>query len=38
VERGHPRLRELLLRKLAWDPHQRFRSDWLDHHRELLGL
>ena len=37
VERGHPRLRALLGEKLAWDPLERFTSDWYRHHRRLLG-
>jgi hypothetical protein len=37
VERGHPRLRALLADKLAWDPLERFTSDWYRHHRGLLG-
>jgi hypothetical protein len=37
VERGHPRLVELLDDKLAWDPDERFTSDWYRHHRSLLG-
>jgi hypothetical protein len=38
VERGHPRLRSFLEEKLAWDPLERFTSDWYRHHRSLLGL
>jgi len=37
VERGHPGLRALLASKRAWDPSERFTSDWYRHHRDLLG-
>jgi FAD/FMN-containing dehydrogenase len=36
AERGHPNMRSFLEEKLAWDPGERFTSDWYRHHRALL--
>jgi FAD/FMN-containing dehydrogenase len=37
VERCHPRIREFLARKRAYDPREMFTSDWYTHHVALLG-
>jgi FAD/FMN-containing dehydrogenase len=36
VERCHPRIREFLRLKQAYDPHEVFTSDWYRHHARLL--
>jgi FAD/FMN-containing dehydrogenase len=36
VERCHPRMREFLARKRAYDPGEVFTSDWYTHHARLL--
>jgi FAD/FMN-containing dehydrogenase len=36
VERCHPRMREFLARKRAYDPREVFSSDWYRHHVRLL--
>ena len=36
VERCHPRMREFLERKRAYDPRLLFTSDWYEHHVRLL--
>ena len=36
VETCHPRFPEFLRRKRAWDPEERFQSDWYRHHLELF--
>ncbi|TVR48461.1 MAG: FAD-binding oxidoreductase [Puniceicoccaceae bacterium] len=38
IEAAHPRFRDFLSQKSHYDPAGVFRSDWLDHHRRLLGL
>jgi FAD/FMN-containing dehydrogenase len=37
VERCHPRMREFLARKSAYDPDRTFTSDWYEHHLRLLN-
>ena len=37
VERCHPRMREFLARKRAYDPRAMFTSDWYTSHVRLLG-
>jgi FAD/FMN-containing dehydrogenase len=37
LERGHPALADLLRDKRAFDPDERFTSDWYRHHRALLA-
>jgi len=37
VEQCHPRMREFLDRKLAYDPRILFTSDWYEHHVRLLN-
>ena len=37
VERCHPRMREFLTRKRAYDPREVFTSDWYTHHVRLMG-
>jgi FAD/FMN-containing dehydrogenase len=36
IEAAHPRFRAFLERKLAFDPEERFQSDWYRHHRDLF--
>ncbi len=36
VEAGHPKLRQMLRRKLALDPQERFQSDWYRHYRKMF--
>lgn len=35
---AHPRFTGFLRRKRAWDPDERFGSDWYRHHRRLLAV
>ena len=37
VETCHPRMRELLARKLRHDPEERFQSTWYRHYREMFN-
>lgn len=37
VERGYPRFREFLQKKLVWDPEERFQSDWYRDYKVALG-
>ena len=37
VERCHPKMREFLRHKRAYDPDETFTSDWYRHHVKLLG-
>ncbi|HVR99716.1 MAG TPA: FAD-binding oxidoreductase [Thermoanaerobaculia bacterium] len=37
IDRCHPRLAEMLLRKLDHDPRELFRSDWYHHCRQLFA-
>ncbi len=37
VTRCHPRMRDFLERKAAWDPARRFTSDWYEHHLRLMN-
>jgi len=37
VEACHPRLRELLAKKLEHDPEERFQSDWYRHYRAMFA-
>jgi FAD/FMN-containing dehydrogenase len=37
VESCHPRLAECLRRKRAYDPDERFQSDWYRHYRRMFG-
>lgn len=37
VERAHPRFVDFLRAKLAFDPEQRFQSDWYRHYRQMFA-
>lgn len=37
VEAAYPELPEFLRRKLAWDPDERFQSDWYRHYRDMFA-
>ena len=37
IETCHPRMTDFLRHKLAYDPEERFQSDWYRHHREMFA-
>jgi FAD/FMN-containing dehydrogenase len=37
IEAGHPRFAEFLRAKRAYDPEERFQSEWYRHHRAMLS-